>query len=137
MIHNQQLQTDIQTDRYLEVAAVTLPEGQDKAFEDQLSNLGELGVDDGDDGGVNMSKGRRRRLSLQHRASQQTPDRQTRTQSQGTSGRQHLQTFQKFLFYALKSTALISKWGFNKTNKSVNRCPKMPDMFPLLDCKCL
>ncbi|TNN42954.1 hypothetical protein EYF80_046844 [Liparis tanakae] len=66
-----------QTDGYLEVAAVAPPEGQDEAFEDQLSDLWELGVDDGDDGRVDVSEGGRRRLGLQHRARQQTPERQT------------------------------------------------------------
>lgn len=63
-----------QTDRYLQVASVAPPEVQDQAFEDQLSNLGELGIDDGDNGGVNVSEDGRGRLSLQHRASQRTPD---------------------------------------------------------------
>ena len=76
------------TDRYLEVAAVAFPEGQDEAFEDQLSNLRELGVNDGDDSGIHMSEDRRRSLSLQHRASQQTPDRQSSRQLQGKSERQ-------------------------------------------------
>lgn len=52
--------------RYLEVTAVALPEGQDEAFEDQLSNLRELGVDDGNDSGINMSEDRRCSLSLKH-----------------------------------------------------------------------
>lgn len=54
------------TDRYLEVTTIALPEVQDEALEDQLSDLRKLGVDDGDDGGVNMSEDRRRSLSLQH-----------------------------------------------------------------------
>lgn len=38
------------------VATVTLPEHQDEPLEDQLSNLRELGVDDGDKGSINVSE---------------------------------------------------------------------------------
>lgn len=65
-----------ETDRYLEVAAVAPPEGQDETPKDQFSNLWELGVDNGDDSGINVSEDGRRCLSLEHGASQQTPDRQ-------------------------------------------------------------
>lgn len=44
------------TAAYLEVASVALPERQDEPLEDQLPDLRELGVDDGDEGGVNVSE---------------------------------------------------------------------------------
>lgn len=59
---------------YLEVSAVALPERKDKTLEDELSNLREFRVDDGNNSCINMSKDGRRCLSLQHRTSQQTPD---------------------------------------------------------------
>lgn len=62
------------TDKYLEVASVALPERQDESLEDQLPDLRELGVDDGDEGGVNVSEDGRRCLSLQDGASQRTPE---------------------------------------------------------------
>ena len=55
-----------QRDGYLEIAAVAPPKGQDEAFEDQLSNLRELRVDDGDDSSVDVSEDGRSCLSLQH-----------------------------------------------------------------------
>lgn len=65
-LNNTSKYTGSATDRYLKVAAIALPECQDEPLEDQLSDLRELGVDDGDEGGVNMSEDRRSRLSLQH-----------------------------------------------------------------------
>lgn len=62
------------TDRYLEVAAVALPECQDEPLEDQLADLRELGVDDGDEGGVDVSEDGRRRLGLEDGASQRAPE---------------------------------------------------------------
>lgn len=59
---------------YLEVSAIALPERKDKTLEDELSNLREFRVDDGNNSCINMSKDGRRCLSLQHRTSQQTPD---------------------------------------------------------------
>lgn len=64
-------------DRYLEVTTVAPPESEDQAFEDKLSDLRELGVDDGHHGGVDVGEDGRRRLGLQHGASQKTPDAQT------------------------------------------------------------
>lgn len=66
--------SDTPTDRYLEVASVALPEREDEPLEDQLPDLRELGVDDGDEGGVNVSEDGRCCLSLQDGASQQTPE---------------------------------------------------------------
>lgn len=66
--------SDTLTGRYLEVASVALPERQDEPLEDQLPDLRELGVDDGCEGGVNVSEDGRCCLSLQDGASQQTPD---------------------------------------------------------------
>lgn len=60
--------------RYLEVSAVALPECEDETLEDQLSNLREFGIDDGNNSCINVSEDGRRCLSLQHRTSQQTPD---------------------------------------------------------------
>lgn len=51
---------------HLEVAAVAPPEAKNETFEDQFSNLRELGVDDGHDSSVDMSEDGRRCLSLKH-----------------------------------------------------------------------
>lgn len=41
---------------YLEIAAVAPPEAQDETFEDQFSNLGELGVDDSHNGSIDVGE---------------------------------------------------------------------------------
>lgn len=74
---------------HLEVAAVALSERQDEPLEDQLPNLRELGVDDGDEGGVDVGEDGRRRLGLQNGASQRAPVGRRRSQTKGTMRLEH------------------------------------------------
>ena len=55
----------------LVVAPVAAPELQDETRQDQLADVGELGVDDGHQGGVDVGEGRRRRLRLDNGTRQQ------------------------------------------------------------------
>lgn len=80
-IHNQ-CTTSIQPatrDIYLVVSSVAFAEVEDEPLKDELSDLRELGIDDGHYGGIDMGKDRRGALSLKHRPCQQTSGRHTHT----------------------------------------------------------
>lgn len=64
-------------DVYFVVSPEAFAEVEDEPLEDELSDLREFGVDDGNHGGVDVGKGGRSALSLEHRPRQQTSETQT------------------------------------------------------------
>ena len=62
---------------YLVVPPVALPEAEDQAFEHEFSDLGELGVDNGNHGRVHVGEDGGGTLGLEHGAGQETPEQNT------------------------------------------------------------
>lgn len=61
---------------YFVVSSVAFAEVEDEPLEDELSDLGELGVDDSHHGGVDVGENGRGALSLEHRPRKQASEKQ-------------------------------------------------------------